>query len=58
MRQVNGSALIMAGLLSAVLFPWIAQALLGGKDAATSDAPDGPMAPYEENLAAESTEAL
>jgi len=30
MRQINGSALIIAGLLSAVLFPWVAQALLGG----------------------------
>jgi Kef-type K+ transport system membrane component KefB len=30
LRQINGSALIIAGLLSAVLFPAVAQALLGG----------------------------
>jgi Kef-type K+ transport system membrane component KefB len=30
MRQINGSALILAGLLSAVVFPAVAQALLGG----------------------------
>jgi len=30
MRQITGSSLIVAGLLSAVLFPMIAQGLLGG----------------------------
>jgi Kef-type K+ transport system membrane component KefB len=35
MRQINGSALIVAGLLSAVAFPALAQALLGGASQAT-----------------------
>jgi hypothetical protein len=39
LREINGSALILAGLVSAVVFPALATALLGGaKEEPTADA--------------------
>jgi Kef-type K+ transport system membrane component KefB len=58
MRQINGSALILAGLLSAVLFPWIAQALLGGRTKEPLEPVTEMTVPLERYLAEESGEAL
>jgi Kef-type K+ transport system membrane component KefB len=58
MLQVNASALIIAGLLSAVLFPWIAQALLGGAGKTAPVADEDLSVPFERIVAEEPGEAL
>jgi Kef-type K+ transport system membrane component KefB len=48
LREINGSALILAGLVSAIVLPAIAAALLGGAtDEASEDPEGGALAPPE-----------
>jgi Kef-type K+ transport system membrane component KefB len=49
LREINGSALILAGLVSAVVFPAVATALLGGAKEGTS-AVAGPREVFQESL--------